>query len=203
VTVSSIGDLVDGAPVLIKSVVGMTELNGNTYIAKGISGNTFQLYDTSNAAVSTTAFTTYVSGGSVYDGGWDYPEGFIWPDAVQKFDGSLISIMDSDEYPHIKNSVIKPPTSTYPVIMFRDGRGFVDPFDVSFRMSYVKTPVDPYWAYTVANDEPVYTGSGSVDFSLDPMAHLRICMKILQAIGINLDAAQISAYAQMKENSGI
>lgn len=136
-------------------------------------------------------------------GNWNYPDGFIWPDAVHKADYTPIEIVDSDEFPNKKISVIHPPAAEYPVLVLRYPQGYCDPNNlVSFKMSYVKMPTDPYWAYTVTNDEPVYQASGSVDFAINALGHLRICMKILQAVGINLDMLQITAYATAKENSG-
>jgi hypothetical protein len=49
----------NGDEVTIVGVVGMVEVNGNTYVVAGAATNTFQLTDT-----NSTAFTTYVSGGS-------------------------------------------------------------------------------------------------------------------------------------------
>ena len=59
VTVSDIGDLVDGDTVLIKNVSGMTEVNDIEFTVAGISGDTFEI-------VNTTAYTAYTSGGYAY-----------------------------------------------------------------------------------------------------------------------------------------
>lgn len=137
-------------------------------------------------------------------GNFSYPSDFLWPDAVHKADYTKIRIVDSDEYPEVKQSVIHPPTSDYPVIIFRSPQGYCDPINLgSFKMSYVAIPTDPYWNYSDVNNEPVYVASGSVDFALNPIAHLRICMKILQHIGINLDAMQVTQYAKLKESDGL
>lgn len=212
VTFSDIGDLTEGSPIYISGVIGMTQLNGNQYVVKNFSGNTAELWSTLDAKISTLVFGTYTSGGTAYDGSFEYPEGFIWPDAVHRLDYSPISVLDEDEYPARKVSALKPPSSDYPVCIFRGAktaadspgtvRGFIDPLYINFRMSYLKMPVDPYWAYVVTNDEPVYTGSGSVDFSIHPIGHQRICQLILQAVGINLDEAAITQYAAMKEAAG-
>lgn len=70
VTVSSLTPtnsmtLVNGMTVTISGVNGMKNLNTNRFIVAGISGSTFQLYDTFGNAVDTTAFGTYVSGGQL------------------------------------------------------------------------------------------------------------------------------------------
>ena len=56
-----------GDRVLISGVGGMTELNGNKYYAKPLTYKTFELYSDADltAAVNSTAFTTYTSGGVV------------------------------------------------------------------------------------------------------------------------------------------
>jgi hypothetical protein len=74
VTVDSLGDLVNGNSVYIKGVVGMTELNGNTYTVANINaGNkTFELSGT-----NTSTYTTYTSGGDVYRIGALYSNNFF------------------------------------------------------------------------------------------------------------------------------
>jgi hypothetical protein len=203
ITFSSIGDLQNGDTIYISGVSGMTQVNGNTYVITDISGNTAQLKTTDGENVNTSAYTTYTSGGTARNGSFTYPDGMLWPDAVHKLDWSPITMADTDEYPGLKTSDLHPPTTDYPVCVFRNPKGYIDPISLSnFRMSYLAMPDDPYWAYVVTNDEAVYTTSGSVNFAIHQLGHQWICQVILQAIGINLDATQITAYAQMKEESG-
>lgn len=53
----------NGDEVFISGVVGMTEVNGKSFIVTNKAANTFELYDVDGVAVNTTGFTTYVSGG--------------------------------------------------------------------------------------------------------------------------------------------
>lgn len=53
-------DFNNGESVTISGVVGMTELNGNTYTVANATANTFELQ-----GIDSTAFTAYVSGGTV------------------------------------------------------------------------------------------------------------------------------------------
>lgn len=55
----------NGDKVLISDVLGMTELNGNTYTVRNKALNTFELEDVSGVAVNGTAFTAYALNGSV------------------------------------------------------------------------------------------------------------------------------------------
>ena len=71
ITTTADHNLRDGSKIVIDSVVGMTNLNGNTYYSKSVSDTTFQLY--SDEALTTTvdgsAYGTYTSGGTVTGGG--------------------------------------------------------------------------------------------------------------------------------------
>ncbi len=63
VTVSSIDNLQNGDLIVITDVVGMVEVNftgSNIFTVAGIAGSTFQLL-----GIDSTAFTAYISGGSV------------------------------------------------------------------------------------------------------------------------------------------
>jgi hypothetical protein len=137
-------------------------------------------------------------------GNFNYPSGFIWPDAVHKNDFKPITELDSDEYPHVKHSVFEPPTEDYPVLIYRNPYGFIDPYNIgSFGMSYVKTPPDPIWGFTVVDGQETYNSATSQDFTVNPYtnAHLEICCIILMHVGISLSVEQLTAYAAAKEGS--
>lgn len=59
VVTSTAHGFVDGDIVKIASVVGMTELNGNTYMVNQLTANSFEL-----VGVNSTGFTAYSSGGT-------------------------------------------------------------------------------------------------------------------------------------------
>lgn len=66
VTVSSIGDLVNGDKIVIQDVSGMTEVNfdgTNIYTVANIAGSTFEL-----SGINSSAYTAYSSGGTVIFG---------------------------------------------------------------------------------------------------------------------------------------
>lgn len=67
VTTSSAHNLTNGELVQLSDIVGMIELNGNSYYASVINSTQIALYSNSGLStpVNTTSFTTYVSGGSV------------------------------------------------------------------------------------------------------------------------------------------
>lgn len=59
IVTSAAHGLAAGDKVTIASIVGMTELNGNSYIIEYVTTNTFSLYK-----VDSTNYTTYTSGGT-------------------------------------------------------------------------------------------------------------------------------------------
>lgn len=137
---------------------------------------------------------------------FQYPYNYIWPDSVHKLDWTPIQELQSDEYPAVKKSSIIAPTEDYPVVVHRGPYGFIDPYSIgTFGMSYVKAPQDPYWNFTVVNNQEEYTQIGSVDFQVNPYtnAHYEICLLILQKVGVNLDMDKLLGYsAQMEQTTG-
>lgn len=134
-----------------------------------------------------------------------YPYNYIWPSAVHKLDWTPIWEVADDQYPHVKKSTTHPPNTDYPVVVHRGPYGFIDPYTIgTFGMSFVRAPRDPQWAYTVANDQPVYDPVNSIDFEVNPYtnAHFEITMLILSMTGINLNMADlITQFAEMKEKT--
>jgi hypothetical protein len=133
-----------------------------------------------------------------------YPDRFMWPDSVRKTDLRPMTELDEDEYPHVKHSTFEPPTEDYPIYIYRNPYGFVDPYNIgNFSMSYVKTPPDPIWGYDVVSGVEVYNSATSQDFTVNPYtnAHLEICLIILAKCGINLSMPELTQYAMQKENS--
>ena len=64
VTTSAAHTFVNGESVDITGVIGMTELNGNTYTVANVTATTFELL-----GIDSTAFTAYSSGGSAQSDG--------------------------------------------------------------------------------------------------------------------------------------
>jgi len=59
VTVVAIGDLENSDSVIIKGVADMTEVNNNEYVVSNITGNTFEIVDTSGFAAAGGAGLAY------------------------------------------------------------------------------------------------------------------------------------------------
>ena len=66
ITTSAAHGLVNGEVVHLRSIAGMTELNGNSYLVIVLSDTTFSLTNIDDEDIDTTGYTTYTSGGSVF-----------------------------------------------------------------------------------------------------------------------------------------
>lgn len=142
-------------------------------------------------------------------GSADLPSDLLYLDTVVTSfpGGKLMTEVDVDEYMRLKDSVIKPPTAQAPVFLRaeRPGGTFgiqVLPSMASCYIFYIRRPATPLWNYAIVFGRPVYATTGSQDFELSETVHMEICMRILAAVGINLDQSSISAYAELQEQKG-
>ena len=61
-------EIKDGDAVTIAGVVGMTELNGNTYYVKVVDANTLSLHSSTGATIDGSGYGSYTSGGTATTG---------------------------------------------------------------------------------------------------------------------------------------
>jgi hypothetical protein len=95
--------LIDGQRVTIANVVGMTELNTNTYDVSNTDTDTFELFNASTgAAIDGIGFTAYTSGGDAIRVAQDHNvllglghlEGevvSVWADGAQRDDATVVA----------------------------------------------------------------------------------------------------------------
>jgi hypothetical protein len=97
------------------------------------------------------------------------------------------------------NSQIDYPTREVPIAINYNGYFQIYPDTVQkIRLTYIKTPTDPIWAYTTTNSSPVYDSLNSVQFTLPEPTHLRICWKVLGYFGISLRDADLVQNTEIK-----
>lgn len=137
----------------------------------------------------------------VVGGEASYPNGYFYPDAMFTPDYKRIEMIDSDEYPAVKHSLIYPPDAEHPYAVFYGDYILIDPADTQVKFTYIKYPPDPVWAYT-GTINPVYDPDNSQDFTGDRSLHLEICRKILKYVGVHLDADHLTTFAKLEEQTG-
>ncbi len=87
VTYSGADSYANGDTITIQEVVGMTEVNGNSYVVANVNtgANTFELTDSAGANVDTSGFTAYSSAGTV----GDYPAAVGYYEGRRFYGGTL------------------------------------------------------------------------------------------------------------------
>ena len=85
---------ITGDFVEVDDIVGMTELNGNDYLAKTPNPGEIQLYDEDGDSIDGSAYTAYASGGTAtlvpafgFDYAYDLPDGCL----------RVVKVTDSDD----------------------------------------------------------------------------------------------------------
>lgn len=110
---------------------------------------------------------------------------------------------EEDEGLILTQSQIKPPTTALPFYYCIGTKIYILPSSITTgKISYVRVPATPVWQYTVTNNKPVYNPTGSQDFEVGPLLHLKICQRMLQYLGLNLDLATVTQFAMAAESQG-
>jgi hypothetical protein len=132
-----------------------------------------------------------------------YPTDYIYYNTLTSAAGKLIKEATEDEMVELNNSSIMPPSAMFPkFVMHADGFHIYPTSITSIKLSYIRKPETPIWAYTISNNEEVYDAGNSQDFELAETAHLEIVMLILQMAGVNINLLQVTQFAAAMEAQG-
>lgn len=105
-------------------------------------------------------------------------------------------------------SRLKGPLDNYPIAKLEPGFLQVAPRkDFTVQFTYIRKYADPNWDYTLEDGEAVYndtvtaglTGKKSQGFVLAETAHIEICFRILQYIGVSLSHDTLLQYGLTQE----
>jgi hypothetical protein len=139
-----------------------------------------------------------------------YPSDYFGYDSIQHPNGTIVTIVESDQLARMKKSLITPPTDDDPFACFHgDGIEIAPASFTNAYLFYVKRPVDPNFDYNYVNQVAVFntsttpqlSGKVSQNFEASERLHREICMIILSDVGINLSDERMTAYAnQVIEN---
>lgn len=133
----------------------------------------------------------------------DYPDDYFYLDSLKTSANIDITPIDSDEYARVKKSEIYPPDVDHPVLVFYGVTLAADPSNTSVIWTYVRYPIDPFWAYNEYSGLPVFTPSGSQNFEVDASAHTEIVWRMARYAGVNIDQAMVTQMAMAMEASGV
>lgn len=112
--------------------------------------------------------------------------------------------LDDNELGYRLNSRIVEPTRDYPIMVYYDGFIQVYPIDLQrVELTYLRTPAQAVWAFTIVNGRPAYDAANSVDVEFPFEVYNELMVKILSYVGINLREAALVQYAETKNQQGI
>lgn len=115
-----------------------------------------------------------------------------------------VKIMRDDEIGAVFNSRIVPPKMDFPIAAIYDNYIQVYPKEVRrVKLSYLRTPTKPVWAYTEVNGRPVYDQTTSVQLESPDDTHNDIAMRVLRYLGVSIREPQLFQYANAMEKEGI
>lgn len=131
-----------------------------------------------------------------------YPADYIYYNTLSA-GGYLIKEATEDEILELNNSANTPPSVRFPKFVMHSDGFYIYPATItSIKVSWLRKPLTPIWAYTIVNNEEVYDSGNSQDFELAETTHLEIVMQILSMSGVNLNMLQVTQYAQAMEAQG-
>ncbi len=115
-----------------------------------------------------------------------------------------IDVLRDDELGARVSSSIVNPTRRYPVCAYFNEYIQFYPKDLSrINFSYLRTPVVPFWAFTIENGRPVYDPSSSVQIESPDETHNEIAVRVLTYLGISIREQELVAWAEAKKQQGI
>ena len=116
-----------------------------------------------------------------------------------KYNGKPVDMVDFNEIEIRRASYLTPPTDDFPVgIIAPQGiRVFIgeDSEDIgTVRLTYIKKPPTPNWAYNTVNNVEIYNSTNSTQLTLPETTHKEIAHRILAYIGVTLREQTIVEY---------
>lgn len=138
-----------------------------------------------------------------------YPSDFQQVDAMYQTNKDRIRYVPQHKlYSYLQSQI--DPIATNPIFTIESGgfRFYPNTTDTQVAspaalLSYVKTPPTIVWAYTTdSNGRPVYSPGTSVDPVFYDTDNMELISRVLQFVGINLQAQEIEQYATMIKNQG-
>ena len=111
-----------------------------------------------------------------------------------------LDIVTELEFNERVNNAITEPTTSYPILVLRDGEVEVRPTSIaSIDVVYIKEPTIPVLALTTTNGVQVNDAGSTVELEWGVEHHVDIMRGILEYIGVSIGAQDIVGYTETKE----
>lgn len=103
------------------------------------------------------------------------------------------------------NSLIAPPSATYPACVVRENGISIYPANTTGDVAVefiAKLTTAPLWDYTLVSSRPVYDVSGSTQFEFEDNMFLEIAMLIISNTGMNIKDETVTQYGMAFNKAG-
>ena len=165
-----------------------------------------QLYDELRTVVSYNESLT-----PDVDGDFAFPADYLYWLSL-KFNNADVDMINHGDLTARRKSFVSPPTDEYPVGIITDEGVRIFTTSLSFdgvtgigsqntgncRLTYIKRPPAPVWAFTTVNNVEMYNVSGSTQLTLPETTHQEIAHRILSYLGVQLRESTIVEYGTAK-----
>ncbi len=114
-----------------------------------------------------------------------------------------VELLDNQDVTKRINSVIVAPSPEFPVCTFYSG--YIQFYPVTMgqvMFDYLRKPLTPFWGSTVVNNRDIYDANTSVQLEVPFDCLNEIVALICQMLGINISAAEVYQFGQIKEQQG-
>jgi hypothetical protein len=124
--------------------------------------------------------------------------------AYKTSDYKKVKEVKESELPGILDSQIVAPTTSYPIVVYRELSAVTFPASMTDAITfvYLKKPNTPTWGYITLLTRPYYNAGTSTDFDFEDPMFGQLAARILAHIGINLKDEQLAQYGMAFEQKG-
>lgn len=125
-----------------------------------------------------------------------YPADFVYVDAMYTSDKKRIRYVEQNELVSYLEDEIDPVESNPIYLIQKEGFQFYPITIINPLISFIKNPPNIVWAFSLdSNQREVYDPSNSVDPIWEDVDCLEIITRALRMIGVNMQANEVSQYA--------
>lgn len=114
--------------------------------------------------------------------------------------GVDVTEVDKGSLAYHINDPLCPPSADYPICAFYKTTIQFYPITLTnVKITYLKEPIKPVWAYTIVSNRFVYDDASSIDIEWGEENHNEIIMKTMDYLGINLREGDLVQFSQSKK----
>lgn len=155
------------------------------------------LSDSMDVFLSNPTVLTLTAGKYTLPADYQHDVGEITAGATNR----MVKRLTHSQLSQRRNSALVPPTAAYPVCAFYKDYIQFYPIDITnVVMTYLKKPVQPFYATTIVSGRAVYDDAASVDIEWNDIDAVKVVTKAMTILGINLDNQLLVQYAENKDN---